>query len=346
MRFGAHYLPTYVPELDGTPHQFYQTMYEQMEALDRLGYDYVWVTEHHFHHYGGMIPDPATFLASVAGRTSRIRLGIAIVVLPLHNPLQVAESYAMVDVISNGRLEFGVGRGSSGPEFEGFGMTQADSAIRMKEGMEIIRRGWSGEKVEFHGEVFTVGGVEVLPPTVQRPHPPIWVAANRSDDTFRWAGSNGYHLMTLPPSYPPAVLREQIERYKIALAHAGADPTTREVLGKFHIYVAETDAQAEREAAGYLENYGSVSRGRSSIEVRRDPAVFRERLESGHIIAGTPERCIEHIHRWRDLLGLTVVSGTFHFGGMPQELALKNIQLFADEVMPAFREPALHPLSV
>jgi len=98
MRFGAHYLPTYVPELDGPPQELYRRMFEQMEALDRLGYDYAWVTEHHFHEYGGMIPDPATFLSAVACHTSRIRLGIAIVVLPLHNPLQVAESYAMVDV--------------------------------------------------------------------------------------------------------------------------------------------------------------------------------------------------------------------------------------------------------
>ncbi len=342
MRFGAHYLPTYVPELDGEPVEFYRRMYQQMELLDQLGYDDLWVTEHHFHNYGGMVPDPATFLASVAGRTQRIHLGTAIVVLPLRNPLQVAESYAMVDVISNGRLEFGVGRGSSGPEFTGFGMDPSDSAVRMKEGMEIIRRGWQGERVCFQGEVFKVDGVEVLPPTVQRPHPPIWVAANRSDDTFRWAGTNGFNLMTLPPSYPPPVLREQIDRYRDALAAAGHDPATREVLGKFHIYVAETDDQAEDEAAIYLENYGAVSRGRSNVEtaVRRDRAQFRERLESGLLIAGTPKRCIEAIQTWQDRLGLTTVSGTFYFGGMPQELALKNIRMFAKEVMPAFRSPA------
>ena len=158
MQFGAHYLPTYIPALDGPEAEFYRRMFEQMELLDQVGFHQVWVTEHHFHEYGGTIPDPAPFLSVVASRTTRIRLGIAIVVLPLHNPLEVAESYAMVDVISGGWLDFGVGR------------------------------------------------------------------------------------------------------------------------------------------------------------------------------------CIDIIRRWRDALGLTVVSGTFYFGGMPQEMALRNIHRFATEVMPAFAE--------
>src|SRR5688572_30248198 len=125
MRFGAHYLTTYVPELDGSGVKFYQHMFEQMQELDALGYDDVWVTEHHFHEYGGMIPDPAAFLSAVAARTSRIHLGIAIVILPLHHPLKIAESYAMVDVISNGRLELGIGRGNA-PELEAFDIPQTE----------------------------------------------------------------------------------------------------------------------------------------------------------------------------------------------------------------------------
>ena len=90
MKFGAHYLPTYMPELDGPAPEFYRRMFEQMELLDHVGFHQVWVTEHHFHEYGGTIPDPATFLSAVASRTTRIRLGIAIVILPLRNPLAVA----------------------------------------------------------------------------------------------------------------------------------------------------------------------------------------------------------------------------------------------------------------
>src|SRR5215212_8719446 len=127
MRFGAHYLVTYIPQLDGPLAVLYQHLFEQIELLDALGYRDVWVTEHHFHEYGGTIPHPPTFLAAVARGTHQIHLGVAISVLPLHNPLCVAEEYAMLDVISGGRLEFGVGRGSTPVEFEDFRIDPADS---------------------------------------------------------------------------------------------------------------------------------------------------------------------------------------------------------------------------
>src|SRR5262245_10630796 len=143
MRFGGHYLPTYIPELDGTVAEFYERMFEQMALMDELGYRDVWVTEHHFDEYGGTIPHPPTFLAAVARATRRIRLGVAISVLPLHNPIQVAEAYAMLDNISNGRVEFGVGRGSTPSEFDEFGIGYADSALRMREATNLIRAAWT-----------------------------------------------------------------------------------------------------------------------------------------------------------------------------------------------------------
>ena len=350
MRFGAHYLPTYVPELDGTVPEFYRRLFEQMELLDTLGFQDVWVTEHHFHEYGGVIPHPPTFLAAVARCTSRIHLGVAISILPLHHPLEVAEAYAMVDIISNGRLELGVGRGSTPPDYEGFGISFKDGALRMREATEIIRRAWAEDALKFHGKAFDFADVRVLPRPVQQPHPPIWVGASRSDDTFRWAGRKGFHLMTLPYMYDPPVLRRCIEAYHEALAAAGHDPGPREVLGKFHIYVAESNGAAQREAEPYLARYEAVSRagihrGRSggppapSIAMRKRHD-FAKEIESGNIIAGDPDRCIEIIRSWQETLGLTTISGTFHFGGMPQEQALQNIRRFAECVMPAFRDEA------
>ena len=173
MKFGAHYLPTYLSHLDGSVAEFYRRMFEQMEEIERLGFDSAWVTEHHFSDYGGTVPHPATFLSAIARTTRRIRLGVAISVLPLHNPLEIAESYAMVDVISNGRLEFGVGKGSEAIEYKRAGASQEEASGRMKEGMEIIRQAWSDEPVNFRGEVFEYRNVRVLPKPVQRPHPPV-----------------------------------------------------------------------------------------------------------------------------------------------------------------------------
>jgi natural product biosynthesis luciferase-like monooxygenase protein len=339
MRFGAHYLPTYVPELDGATPEFYARMFEQMDLLDELGYDDVWVTEHHFDVYGGTIPDPPTFLAAVARTTSRIHLGVAISVLPLRNPLQVAESYAMVDVISNGRLEFGLGRGSTPKEFEGFGIARDDTGIRMRESLEVIRQAWTQGTVNFSGEALSYEGVGVLPRPVSRPHPPIWVGASRSDDTFRWAGEQGFHLMTLPYMYEPPVLQHWIGIYREALAKAGHDPSTREILGKFHIYVSKSLSRARDEANQYLENYRQIAESRNTREGSRRPgkaADLEDQVARGNIIAGDPARCIEIIEQWRELLGLTTISGTFYFGGMPPALAIENIRLFADKVAPAF----------
>jgi natural product biosynthesis luciferase-like monooxygenase protein len=335
MKFGAHYLPTYIPELDGPTPEFYGRMFEQIELLDDVGFHQVWVTEHHFHEYGGTIPDPAAFLSATASRTTRIRLGIAIVILPLHDPIEVAESYAMVDVISRGRLDFGVGRGTA-TELEQFGIGYEDSVFRLQEGTAIIQQAWSGAAVDCSGTRFDRQSVRILPKPVQQPHPPFWVAASRSDDTYRWAGEKGFHLLTLPYMYEPDVLRTSIDHYREALVKAGHDPSSREVLGKFHIYVTDSAPAALKEAGPYLHNYWMVADAQHPGRAAPRPMQAAEQIARGNVIAGEPQRCIDLIRRWRDALGLTVVSGTFYFGGMPQEMALRNIRRFAEEVMPAF----------
>jgi alkanesulfonate monooxygenase SsuD/methylene tetrahydromethanopterin reductase-like flavin-dependent oxidoreductase (luciferase family) len=343
MQFAAHYLPTYIPALDGPVPEFYRRMFQQMELLDLLGYHQVWVTEHHFHEYGGMIPDPATFLSAIASRTTRIRVGSAIVILPFHNPLAVAESYAMVDVISGGRLNFGVGRGTP-TELEWLGIGYEESVARLQEGTAIIQQGWSEEAVDFTGKLFNYQGIRILPKPVQQPHPPLWVAASRSDDTYRWAGEQGFHLLTLPYMYEPQILRTSIGHYWEALTQAGYDTSTREVLGKFHIYVTDSVPAAVEEAGPYLHNYWAVADAQHPGRAAARPMQATEQIARGNVIAGEPQRCIDIIRRWREALGLSVVSGTFYFGGMPQEMALQNIRRFAAEVMPAFAEakaPAL-----
>jgi alkanesulfonate monooxygenase SsuD/methylene tetrahydromethanopterin reductase-like flavin-dependent oxidoreductase (luciferase family) len=317
-------------------------MFEQMEELDRLGFDHAWVTEHHFGEYGGAIPHPPTFLAAVARTTRQIRLGVAINVLPLHNPLEVAESYAMVDVVSNGRLEFGVGKGSEPSEYRRFGARQEEATGRMKEGTEILLQAWSDLPVNFRGEHFHYENVRVLPKPVQRPHPPVWVGCARSEDSFRWAGENGFNLMTLPYLYKtPDVLPKLVKVYREALQQAGHDPGRKQVLGKFHVYVSESLDQASRESAPYLKNYFAIHAAHDPDRRERGPLMVRDvgtQLAEGFAIAGDPERCIDTIRRWREEIGLTTLSGTFYFGGMPQEMALKNIRLFAEKVMPFLKD--------
>src|SRR2546427_7998025 len=139
MKFGARYLPTYVPDLDGRVNEFYQRMFAQMEEMDRLGYDHIWVTEHHFAMYGGTLPHPPTFMAAIARTTKRVRLGVAVSVLPLHNPIEAAEAYAMVDVISNGRLDVWSCKGSESHGYNKARMKQAEATRRLYGSNEDLR---------------------------------------------------------------------------------------------------------------------------------------------------------------------------------------------------------------
>ena len=192
--------------------------------------------------------------------------------------------------------------------------------------------------MDFTGKLFSYKGVRLLPKPVQPPHPPVWVAASRSDDTYRWAGAQGFHLLTLPYMYEPEVLRNAIDHYWKALVQAGHDPSTREGWGKFHIYVTGSEREAIAEAGPYLHNYWTVADAQHPGRTAARRFQAAEQIARGNVIAGDPQCCIDIIRRWRDALGLTVVSGTFYFGGMPQEMALQNIRRFAAEVMPAFAE--------
>jgi len=284
-----------------------------------------------------MISYPPLFLANVAARRSRIHLGVAISVLPLNDPLRNAEAYALLDVLSNGRVEFGVGRGATLGEFHSSGVDFGDSAQRLREHAAILVQAWSDDPVNFHGELYEFENVQVLPKPLQRPHVPIWVGASRSDDTFRWAGENGFHLMTLPYAYEPEVLLHWLGVYHEALRAHGHDPSTREILGKLHVYVAESDADARRDAERYWMNYYDMLYNRGSWSTKAPPTLedYETEVREGKAVVGDPDRCIEAIQHWQETFGLTTFSGTFHFGGMPHEMALQSLRLFAERVMPA-----------
>jgi alkanesulfonate monooxygenase SsuD/methylene tetrahydromethanopterin reductase-like flavin-dependent oxidoreductase (luciferase family) len=335
MKFGAHILPTYSPELDGPVPEYYTRLFEQLKEFEKLGFHQAWVTEHHFGGYGGILPHPPTFLAAAAGKTTRIRLGVAVAVLPLHDPLALAESYAMADIISGGRLDFGIGKGSEPVEYRKFAASRDDMSLRFAESTEVIRQAWSDEPVNFHGEIFHYENVNVLPKPVQRPHPRIWVGATRSEETFCEAGTRGYDLMTVPFVHPSTdALRELVKLYRDALSSAGHDFVGREVLGKFHIYVSDSYRRAVSEAAPYMKNYSDIHHSVDPTRKLTNRDIGSD-MARGFIIAGDPERCSDTIRRWHEEAGITRFSGTFHFGGMPQEMALANMRLFADRVMPA-----------
>jgi alkanesulfonate monooxygenase SsuD/methylene tetrahydromethanopterin reductase-like flavin-dependent oxidoreductase (luciferase family) len=190
MRFYMNILTTYFPDRDPPYEVYYRQILEQIELAEELGWECFMFNEHHFLGYGGLIANPAVMLAAAAARTEKIRLGPCIAITPLRHPLQSAEDYAMVDVISNGRLEFGIGSGKTGLDYRVFGIPREESRARMEEANEVILKAWSQERLSHQGKFWQFEEIQLYPRPVQQPHPPIWVAGT-SAQTLGWAGKNG-----------------------------------------------------------------------------------------------------------------------------------------------------------
>src|SRR3989475_11038868 len=142
-----------------------------MEWTKQLGFDQVWLTEHHFIDYG-LAVDPGSLAATAAALTRRVRIGLAAAILPFHHPLRLAEQMALIDIISKGRLDVGVGRGNRPAEFKGYHVPQQENRERFDETVDVIQRGWTEERFSYHGRFFSFDDVRVIPKPVQRPHPP------------------------------------------------------------------------------------------------------------------------------------------------------------------------------
>ena len=171
-----------------TAEQSLRDALEQIALADQLGLDEVWLGEHRFSRHG-LLSGFFTFAGHVAARTTRLRIGTAVVVLPLHNPILVAEELAMLDVLSGGRLEVGIGSGYQRQEFEGIGVDMEESRERFREATEVIRQAWTEEKLTFHGKYTQVDNLWVIPKPLQKPHPPLYVAISTSPETVEWAAS-------------------------------------------------------------------------------------------------------------------------------------------------------------
>ncbi|HEY7064239.1 MAG TPA: LLM class flavin-dependent oxidoreductase [Chloroflexota bacterium] len=342
MRFGIFALPTYFVESDGTLAAFYQHILALLTQAEALGFDSAWVNEHHFHAYGGMIPSPPVLLAALARRTSRIRLGTSVSLLPLHSPLESAEAYAMVDQLSGGRLELGVGRGFMSYDYDTFGVPFDEGYARVHESLEVVLKAWREQPFSHHGRFFDYDNVSVWPTPLQRPHPPIWGAATRSPDTFRWIGSHGYGLLTVIYLYTLDELNGLIDIYREAAAAAGLARADQQVATHYQVYCSENPAEARRVGqlaiARYVaQNNAARSQGAVPFDMTPEGIDIDRLIAENRVCIGTPDECATILERAGAVLGLTSVDCTFYFGGIDYAKAERSLELFAREVMPRFR---------
>jgi alkanesulfonate monooxygenase SsuD/methylene tetrahydromethanopterin reductase-like flavin-dependent oxidoreductase (luciferase family) len=192
------------------------------------------------------MPAPLILATALAQQTRRIRLGTAVALLPLQHPLRAAEDAATVDILSQGRLEFGVGRGTIALHFQGFNVSRDESRERFEEALTILERAWTQETCTFDGKYFHVPETAVVPTPLQKPHPPLRIAAN-SPETAAFAGEHGYPVFVASPINPFPKLPEHIAIYRRAFRAAGHQGKTEDVAAAFPVYVAESEAEVRRQ---------------------------------------------------------------------------------------------------
>jgi alkanesulfonate monooxygenase SsuD/methylene tetrahydromethanopterin reductase-like flavin-dependent oxidoreductase (luciferase family) len=320
---------------------------EEAVLADRLGFHSAWIGEHHFTEIL-LCPIPEVFLANLLARTERIKVGCAIHVLPLNHPVRLAETYAMLDILAPGRVIFGAGKGFFAEEFEGFNVPLAEASEWFEETLEIIIRCWTDEVLNYEGKFYTFRDLRVLPKPVTQPHPPVAVAVI-SPPSFEYCARRGYSIMVAPFSLL-LVGREEMKRrvqdfYRLAAEYGNRDV---EVTSSWFLLVTE-DPEEQRIARSCMERYLRTvapalasdrgSRGPRYEQLRKvlSDITFRTVAESGSGFVGGVKECIERLKQFEEM-GIREVYCYFSVGGMPQELVLKSMRLFAEEVMPHFQE--------
>jgi alkanesulfonate monooxygenase SsuD/methylene tetrahydromethanopterin reductase-like flavin-dependent oxidoreductase (luciferase family) len=312
-----------------TPEQFLNEVLEQTEYADELGYNSVWFAEHHFSEYG-ILTSPQILLTAAAQRTKNIRLGVSIVTLPFKNPIQVAEDYALLDVLSNGRLNLGLGSGYLPHEFAGFNVDPNDKALRFNDALAVIEKAWTGEKFSHNGEYYQFSNIklEVIP---KQEKVPIWIGT-LSHRGAEFVGKMGYSIMGVPyvASRSISELKQIIDNFRKAYREAGHDEKKVNIPLAVHTFVAETREEAERISKKHVNLYLDTRQyGRN--------AKFEDLEEREQLLIGTPEDVIQRLKKYQEA-GCDHIMMLMNFGGLPHKEVLKSIELVAKEVMPAFNK--------
>ena len=300
--------------------QGYDTFIDYVCEADRLGFSHMFMVEHHFTGQG-QVSASMTVLAYLAARTQKIRLGTAVVVLPWHNPVLVAEQVATLDLLSGGRFDFGVGKGYRQAEFDGFCIGIGEATERFDEAMEIIRKAWTTEgRFSHHGKRWHYDNIVVEPEPLQRPHPPLWLAAG-SRDSVRRAAREGYHLLLDQLAQTDqiieriAIFREECER--IGRPYSADLVATARALQMIHSESERADAYATRKRV--LSVIGDLARDKLPARVEDDTAA----------LLGTPDEVIAKLRELEAGGAETILL-------VDPNASLGNLRAFAREVMPSF----------
>ncbi|MGH8633148.1 MAG: LLM class flavin-dependent oxidoreductase [Burkholderiales bacterium] len=321
--------------------EIYARGLELAQAAETLGFRSVWLAEHHFSTYG-YLSRPVQLATYIAAKTTRLRVGTAVIVVPLHHPLVVAEEIATLDLVSGGRLDVGLGRGYQQYEFERFGLELEAGRSRWDESIDIIFKSLEGKPFTYEGKHFKLPETSVFPQPVQKPHPPVWITA-QSPYAVEAAVRRGFNVLTGGFGVPVSQLADYGKLFARVVAEVKPRQSPR-ISVQRPVYVTDSDADmrdAVEHARWNMRVTLSLRHHKERVEKgvaipvpgQSEPAVD-ELLENMFVI-GTPDTCIRQIKRLRESVGITHFNCNFWFGDLEQARVLRSMERFSREVMPA-----------
>ena len=349
MQFDLFYEIAQPPFLARTEAETFKQTLSEIELADRLGFGCAWLVEHHFMRDYSHSSKPDLVLAALSQRTRNIRLGLGVIPLPYHHPVHVAERVATLDILTGGRLEVGLGRGFSPPEFATFGVEMSNSRALTGESLDILRLAFEKRPVTYHGQHYQLEQVDILPHIVQSPHPPLWSAAV-SPDTFAWVAQQQLGMLA-GPFKPWLMVKHDIQNFRAAW-HASTPLRVGMTVG----IVCLPDRKRAREIAKqaltwfYHELYKTtlpvLEKLYPSYEHFHELGRFRELMKLGinltlletfgMAVVGDPQDCIKQLRKFQQA-GVTHLLCAIGAGAIPSETVQESMRCIADEVMPAFK---------
>jgi alkanesulfonate monooxygenase SsuD/methylene tetrahydromethanopterin reductase-like flavin-dependent oxidoreductase (luciferase family) len=336
------------PRPGGTEAEAFREGFELVDAAEAWGLDSVWLSEFHFSPDRSVLSSPIVVAGALAARTRRMRIGLAVYVLPLTNPLRIAEEAATLDQISGGRLDFGIGRSGFVRAYNSYAIDYGESQARFEEGLEVLRLAWKGGKFSYSGQYYQVNEAQAVPQPVQKPHPPMRMAAT-SAATFKVVAEQGLPLFVGLRGDGLGQLIENIKVYRETWQRCGHGGEGSVFL-RVPIHAADTEAAAIAEPREniiyYFERQArliAASSPKGGTAERRNTAATLSALSYDDILAdrvafGDPARLIDRLREWRQVLGIDGITAELNAGGMLSEAQVKNsLRIITREVMPAFK---------
>ena len=306
---------------------------EEAIMAENMGFDCMFFGEHHMDQEGQILPSPLMVAAVVAARTQRLKVGTAVLLLPLYHPVHLAEDVATLDIISNGRTIFGVGLGYQQTDFDAYGLHLRDARGRLEEGVEIIRKCWTGETFSYQGKHFQLNDVTCVPTPLQRPGPPLWFGGS-APAAVRRAGKMG-------DGWIGTMFQDEAGARRLANEYRqAAGPGGGHVALMRDAWVANTKEEALRQYEPYwlpvIKYYWRA--GLPELQhIRSESEITMESMAPPVMIIGDPEECVGQFHKWAEIAGTDYIVLRIrqeHSGGPPHDQIMEVIRRFGQEVLP------------